>query len=401
MKTNFKIFSVPLLAAVVCWALIVACGNKNATGGKVQEDSVVAKPKIDTVELVTSLEELYSYVPKYTVIEKCDLSHLGLEKIPMLKQYNIKCLDLSHNDLRSFGRYSLMLPSSLEELDISNSNVGIREDKNKYAGEKFFPGSLIQDLEIEFREKFFPNLKKLNASFNNIGVLKVPEYTVVEDSDFNKCKKHANEVRSTATAVAKVRRDTVKLVKSLDELYELAPNTIIEKCDLSNQGLTDFPVLKPYNILRLDVSGNDFSKQETPYGPNGLFIENVLPESLVELHMSNCKLGKLDKDPDDDFIYGGISFSLVKSKLPNLKVIDLSKNYIARLLINTPADYVDVSRNDLRLLLLRTKTVNYLDLSYNWNLYINMSKSPGSIKTLKTDSCARGKRLEERGMIML
>lgn len=80
MKTNFKIFSVPLLAAVVCWALIVACGNKNATGGKAQEDSVVAKPKIDTVELVTSLEELYSYVPKYTVIEKCDLSHLGLEK---------------------------------------------------------------------------------------------------------------------------------------------------------------------------------------------------------------------------------------------------------------------------------------------------------------------------------
>ena len=117
--------------------------------------------------------------------------------------------------------------------------------------------------------------------------------------------------------------------------------------------------------------------------------------------MSNCKLGKLDKDPDDDFIYGGISFSLVKSKLPNLKVIDLSKNYVARLLINTPADYVDVSRNDLRLLLLRTKTVNYLDLSYNWNLYINMSKSPGSIKTLKTDSCARGKKLEERGMIML
>ena len=49
MKTNFKIFSVPLLAAVVCWALIAACGNKNATGGKVQEDSVVAKPEIDTL----------------------------------------------------------------------------------------------------------------------------------------------------------------------------------------------------------------------------------------------------------------------------------------------------------------------------------------------------------------
>ena len=73
MKTNFKIFSVPLLAAVVCWALIAACGNKNATGGKVQEDSVVAKPEIDTIELVSSLEELYSLVPKRTTKFGCSM----------------------------------------------------------------------------------------------------------------------------------------------------------------------------------------------------------------------------------------------------------------------------------------------------------------------------------------
>ncbi len=98
--------------------------TKKSPDIKAQEDSVATKPKTDTVKLVSSLEELYSYSPRYTVIEKCDLSHLGLKEIPAVWLYNIKKLDLSHNDLRFFDSYDFLLPRSIEELNISYCNIG-------------------------------------------------------------------------------------------------------------------------------------------------------------------------------------------------------------------------------------------------------------------------------------
>lgn len=105
MKTKLKLALIYAIVAGFSLTLAVSCGNKKSPDIKAQEDSVATKPKTDTVKLVSSLEELYSYSPRYTVIEKCDLSHLGLKEIPAVWLYNIKKLDLSHNDLRFFDAY--------------------------------------------------------------------------------------------------------------------------------------------------------------------------------------------------------------------------------------------------------------------------------------------------------
>ncbi len=65
-----------------------------------------------------------------------------------------------------------------------------------------------------------------------------------------------NEVRKPVAAGLKPAK-TIKYVKGWDEFSELPPNTIIEYCDLSNEGLTGLPVMNDYNIKRLDISGND------------------------------------------------------------------------------------------------------------------------------------------------
>ena len=89
MKTKLKLALIYAIVAGFSLTLAVSCGNKKSPDIKAQEDSVATKPKTDTVKLVSSLEELYSYSPRYTVIEKCDLSHLGLKEIPrrMAVQY--------------------------------------------------------------------------------------------------------------------------------------------------------------------------------------------------------------------------------------------------------------------------------------------------------------------------
>ena len=119
MKAKLKLALIYAIVAGFSLTLAVSCGNKKSPDIKAQEDSVATKPKTDTVKLVSSLEELYSYSPRYTVIEKCDLSHLGLKEIPAVWLYNIKKLDLSHNDLRFFDSYDFLLPRSIEELNIS------------------------------------------------------------------------------------------------------------------------------------------------------------------------------------------------------------------------------------------------------------------------------------------
>lgn len=217
MKMIFKIFSVPLLAAVVCWALIVACGNKNATGGKAQEDSVAAKPKIDTVELVTSLEELYSYVPKYTVIEKCDLSRLGLKEIPALGQYNIKCLDLSHNELRMFYDYELFIPKSVEVLILDSCNIGLRKpiDRKMERRDLFFNPGVEVPVQALFDKSKFPNLRKLDFSYNCMGYLRVHEGVELNDTCYNTCQYIKNEVREPV-AIGKPAK-TIKYVKGWEE----------------------------------------------------------------------------------------------------------------------------------------------------------------------------------------
>ena len=61
-----------------------------------------------------------------------------------------------------------------------------------------------------------------------------------------------------------------------------------------------------------------------------------------------------------------------------------------------------MSRNDLRKIEIKTNTINYLDVSYNWNMDKGIRVSPESIDTLKTDSCAHGMKLgKTNGLIEL
>ena len=81
-------------------------------------------------------------------------------------------------------------------------------------------------------------------------------------------------------------------------------------------------------------------------------------------------------------------------KLPCLRKIDLSGNYIDELLVSAPVKHLDVSRNGLKRISIRTNTVEYLDVSYNWHMKPYLNVPPQSIDTLKADSCAHGRLLE-------
>lgn len=380
MKTIFKIFSVPLLAAVVCWALIVACGNKNATGGKAQEDSVAAKPKIDTVELVTSLEELYSYVPKYTVIEKCDLSRLGLKEIPALGQYNIKCLDLSHNELRMFYDYELFIPKSVEVLILDSCNIGLRKpiDRKMERRDLFFNPGVEVPVQALFDKSKFPNLRKLDFSYNCMGYLRVHEGVELNDTCYNTCQYIKNEVRKPV-AIGKPAK-AIKYVKGWEEFSELPPNTIIEYCDLSNEGLTGLPVMNDYNIKRLDISGNDLC--HAPFK-----LDDILPKTLVELDMDSCNYGR--------------DFFVTNRKLPNLERLSASYNRIPRLWVFSPAlKHISILHNNLKEVRFKHEEVKYLDVSHNWEMSQYIGIPAESIDTLKTDSCSKGRKLEASGFII-
>ncbi len=380
MKTIFKIFSVPLLAAVVCWALIVACGNKNATGGKAQEDSVAAKPKIDTVELVTSLEELYSYVPKYTVIEKCDLSRLGLKEIPALGQYNIKCLDLSHNELRMFYDYELFIPKSVEVLILDSCNIGLRKpiDRKMERRDLFFNPGVEVPVQALFDKSKFPNLKKLDISYNNVG-LRVPDGVELNDTCCDNSPYIKNEVRKPIATTLKPAK-TIKYVKGWEEFSELPPNTIIEYCDLSNEGLTGLPVMNDYNIKRLDISGNDLC--HAPFK-----LDEILPKTLVELDMDSCNYGR--------------DFFVTNRKLPNLERLSASYNRIPRLWVFSPAlKHISILHNNLKEVRFKHEEVKYLDVSHNWEMSQYIGIPAESIDTLKTDSCSKGRKLEASGFII-
>lgn len=393
LKSKFIIWAFIIICGYV---FAVSCGNAKSSRNvkELYGDTANAERKVDTVELVTSLEELFSYVPQYTVFKTCDLSHLGLKKIPFLRQYDIKRLDLSNNELRRFEYFYFLLPPSVEELILDSCNMGnIRwkdfDKKNSLASSHLYD----TDLYLEIKENYFPKLKKIDVSYNKIKAVTAPANVEVVKTHFNDCKGFVNHVRTLAYTNGKTKRDTVRLVKSLDELFKLAPNTVVLMCDLSNQGLKKIPHLRNYNIKRLDISGNDFSR----YGP--FKVENIawFPTSVEELYINDCRLGEAERigeNKNKDYPVTGTDMYVTDVKLPCLRKIDLSGNYIDELLVSAPVKHLDVSRNGLKRISIRTNTVEYLDVSYNWHMKPYLNVPPQSIDTLKADSCAHGRLLE-------
>lgn len=383
---------------VICgYAFAVSCGNAKPVGNVKEQlsDTANSAQETDTVKLVTSLDELFSYVPQCTVIDTCDLSHLGLKKIPFLRQYNIKRLDLSNNELRRFEYFYFLLPPSVEELILDSCNMGnIRwkdfDKKNSLASSHLYD----TDLYLEIKENYFPKLKKIDVSYNKIKAVTAPANVEVVKTHFNDCKGFVNQVRTLAYTNGKTKRDTVRLVKSLGELFKLAPNTVVLTCDLSNQGLKKIPLLRNYNIKRLDISGNDFS-QCSPFK-----VESIawFPTSAEELYINGCRLGEVGRTGNKNEDYRGIGTYMYVTdvKFPRLRKVDLSGNCIDELLVSAPVRHVDVSRNGLKRISIRTNTVEYLDVSYNWHMKPYLNVPPQSIDTLKADSCAHGRLLEEK-----
>ena len=71
MKTKLKLALIYAIVAGFSLTLAVSCGNKKSPDIKAQEDSVATKPKTDTVKLVSSLEELYSYSGRFQELKHC------------------------------------------------------------------------------------------------------------------------------------------------------------------------------------------------------------------------------------------------------------------------------------------------------------------------------------------
>lgn len=372
----------PAFATCLCVLLVCGCGNNNAVpaDSKAHKDSIAAKPGIDTIELVSSLEELYSLVPKRVFIKKCDLSRLGLKEIPALGQYNIKCLDLSHNELRMFYDYELFIPKSVEVLILDSCNIGLIgpiDRKNKRRDLFFNPGVEVP-VQALFDKSKFPNLKKLDISYNNVG-LRVPDGVELNDTCCDNSPYIKNEVRKPIATTLKPAK-TIKYVKGWEEFSELPPNTIIEYCDLSNEGLTGLPVMNDYNIKRLDISGNDLC--HAPFK-----LDDILPKTLVELDMDSCNYGR--------------DFFVTNRKLPNLERLNASYNRIPRLWVFSPAlKHISILHNNLKEVRFKHEKVKYLDVSYNWEMSQYIGIPAESIDTLKTDSCSKGRKLEASGFII-
>ena len=119
----------------------------------------------------------------------------------------------------------------------------------------------------------------------------------------------------------------------------------------------------------------------------------MLPESLVELDMSNCHYcDSLFKARKDEWS-NGIEVVFPKAQLPNIRNINIQGNSFCNILFAAPVEQINAARNNLLSILIYTKTVKYLDVSYNWKMHNAIGFQPQSIETIKRDSCARGKEL--------
>lgn len=111
---------------------------------------------------IKNLKELLS-MPQESVIDTCDLSNQQLSKIPILRQYKIKVLILSHNQLK--GKINVFdLPPVLEVLDISHNRL---------------TGSL-------YLNNYAKKLKRVLCQYNDLEALSVPLSTVYVDASHNR-----------------------------------------------------------------------------------------------------------------------------------------------------------------------------------------------------------------------
>lgn len=347
--------------------------------------------KTDTVQLVRSLEELYTLPPKTTFIEKCDLSNLGPKEIPSLQLYNIRSLDLSHNELRTENDV-IKLPANLEELDLSYCNIGA-------INAEVFNAAIYQRrkptrpyINLDFENRKFPNLKILNVSHNRIWSVRCSNTVKIDTTNFRKCKNSVNTVRSIVRNQTEVLHK-IHFIGNLDSLYALSPGSYeIDTC-VSNQGLENIPVLRPYKIKHLNLSGNDLGNSDIS---NIHTLLQMLPRSLETLDISNCRLGhaaKVCRREREKQSTCTAELLLFEEEFPNLKEVNAANNDFFTCEISSPIVKLNILRNDLRRLFILNETLKSLDVSYNWEMGAFIQFDTGLLEEFKRDSCAHNEKL--------
>ncbi|WP_302121260.1 hypothetical protein [Bacteroides caecimuris] len=155
----------------------------------------------------------------------------------------------------------------------------------------------------------------------------------------------------------------------LETLFLLPYDSVMDYYDLSNDSIVNFPDLSAFTIKSLDLSHNLLDTI------NPLF----LPKGLEKLNLSHN-------------LYCG--FILIrKNTIPYLKELDMSHNALNRIDISPPLYRINVSYNDLAIIDLNHKNIQYLDISYNSDISERVSFEPLWIDTLVRDGVADGKRL--------
>ena len=155
----------------------------------------------------------------------------------------------------------------------------------------------------------------------------------------------------------------------LETLFLLPYDSVMDYYDLSNDSIVNFPDLSAFTIKSLDLSHNLLDTI------NPLF----LPKGLEKLNLSHN-------------LYCG--FILIKKNtIPSLKELDMSHNALNRIDISPPLYRINVSYNDLAIIDLNHKNIQYLDISYNSDISERVSFEPLWIDTLVRDGVADGKRL--------
>ena len=180
-------------------------------------------------------------------------------------------------------------------------------------------------------------------------------------------------------------------LSKLERLHQLRPDSVMDYYDLSDDSLKEFPDLSRYVIRSLDLSHNQLDS----------IIPERLPLGLERLELSHNRIEGL--------------WYVKPYSFPTLKVLNLSHNRLEGSLIMRRNAFFNLTEADLshnklegfigpylrKLVLahnrldyeLEAAVTDYLDVSYNKDLYPRLSPNMDGVDTLVRTGAAGGKPL--------
>lgn len=215
---------------------------------------------------------------------------------------------------------------------------------------------------------------------------------------------HTSSIPGEKTPEYSSVSDTVKIVRSLAELRALPKGTVVETCDLSNQGLEFMPDLSDCNIRRLNISHNDLSRKSLSSADYSCSFD-FLPKTLEELNMSHCNIGITAAMPARAGLEArsrkieGESMWFEKDSFPKLRVLNLASNKFREIRVPETVEHLNVSDNILEALFVSymydsTLVLKHLNVSNNPDMYYGIGiENIGIIDTLIRHNCAQNQQL--------